>query len=57
MEEKLKDVGRSLEKEVQKFIAYVNDRIVPAAREDTHLLLRKAARELDRLADKLEKGK
>ena len=57
VDKKLKDVGRALEKELQQLVAFVDQQIVPAARRDTHLLLRRTARELNRLADKLEKGK
>ncbi len=57
LDKKIKDAGQALEKELQDLVAFVEQNVVPAARRDTHVLLRRAARELDRLADKLEKEK
>ncbi len=57
LDKKFKDAGQALEKELRELVAFVEQRVVPAARRDTHLVLRRAARELDRLADKIEKEK
>ncbi len=55
MDKKIKDTGQALEKRLQELVAFVEQRVVPAARRDTHLVLRRAALELDRLAEKVEK--
>lgn len=47
------DVGRVLDRELQRLIDFVNDRVVPAAREDSEVLLRRAAERLENLADRL----
>lgn len=57
MDTKLEDLGRALDQEIKRLITFVDERIVPAARQDAHKLLRRAARELERLAEKLEKDK
>ncbi len=56
VEKKLRDAGQALEKELQQLVAFVDRHVVPAARRDAGLLLRRTARELDRLADKLGKS-
>jgi len=50
---RFEDIGRTLDHEVQKLIDFVNDRVVPAARQDSEVVLRKAARKLEQLADRL----
>ncbi len=50
---RFEDIGHTLDRELQKLIDYVNDRVVPAAREDSEVVLRKAARKLEQLADRL----
>ena len=54
MDPKLEDIGRALDQELKRLVTFVDERIVPAARQDAHKLLRRAARELERLAEKLE---
>lgn len=49
------DFGYTLDKELQRLIDFVENRVVPAARQDSEVLLRKAARMLDQLADHLAK--
>ncbi len=47
------DIGRALDRELQRLIDFVNQRVVPAAREDSEALLRGAADRLHALADRL----
>jgi len=50
---RFEDIGHTLDREVQKLVDFVNDRVVPAARQDSEAALRKAARKLEQLADRL----
>jgi hypothetical protein len=50
---RFEDLGRALDCEIQKLIDFVNDRVVPAARQDSEVVLRKAAQKLEQLADRL----
>jgi hypothetical protein len=50
---RFEDIGRTLDREVQRLIDFVNDRVVPVARQDSEAALRKAARKLEQLADRL----
>lgn len=47
------DIGRALDRELQRLVEFVNERVVPAARQDSEVLLRRTARVLDQLADRL----
>lgn len=47
------DVGRTLDRELQRLIEFVNNKVVPAAHQDTEALLRRAADRLHELADRL----
>lgn len=47
------DVGRTLDKELKRLLDFVNNRVVPAARDDTEEMLRRAADALHELADRL----
>ena len=55
MDPKLEEALRSLEAEFKRVVEYVDKEVVPAARQETHVLLRRAARALDKAAEKLEK--
>ena len=47
------DIGRSLDRELQRLVDFVNDRVVPTARQDSEVLLRRTAAVIQQLADKL----
>ena len=53
MDQRLQDIIRNVEAEVKKAVEYVDKTVVPAARKETSTALKNAARELDRLAEKL----
>ncbi len=48
------DIGRSLDRELQRLVDFVNNRVVPAARQDSERMLRRTASVLEQLADKLK---
>ena len=52
---KFEDAGRAMDREVEKMVNYVEQRLKPATRQETAKLLRKASRRLARLALSLEK--
>ncbi len=49
------NVGPRIEDEVKRVIAYLNDQVVPQARQNSSSALRAASEQLSRLADYLEK--
>lgn len=49
----LEDAGRRIDQEVKRLVDYMNNRVVPAAREDTEAILRRASDTLKGLADRL----
>jgi hypothetical protein len=51
---KLDEAARRVEQETERLIAYLNDEVVPSAREHSTRGLRKAAQELSKFADYLE---
>lgn len=53
---KFEDAGRAIDKEVAKLVQYVNKRVRPKTRQETATLLRRASRELAKLARNLEKA-
>lgn len=52
---RLGTMGGKAEAEVRRVIAYLNDEVVPAVREQSFTALRRAGEQLTRLADELEK--
>ena len=52
---KFEAAGRAMDREVEKMVNYVEQRLKPATRQETAKLLRKASRRLARLALSLEK--
>jgi len=52
---KFEDAGRAMDREVEKMVNYVEQKLKPATRQETAKLLRKASRRLARLALSLEK--
>lgn len=53
-EERLHQAGSRIEEDVREFIRYFNDEIVPEARKSGSEALRVAARELNRLAQRMD---
>ena len=53
---KFEDAGRAMDKEVAKLLEYVNKNVKPKTREEAASLLRRASRELAKLARNLEKA-
>jgi F0F1-type ATP synthase membrane subunit b/b' len=51
--ETVAQAARELESEAKRLVDMVENRVVPRARRDSEKALRRAARELDRLADRL----
>jgi len=51
------DVGRTLDRELNRLIEFVNSRVVPAARSDAESLLRGAAEKLQAVADRVARQK
>ncbi len=49
------EAAQRLERETNTLIAYLNDEVVPSVREHSSRGLRKAATELDKFAEYLEK--
>jgi hypothetical protein len=52
---KFEAAGRAMDREVEKLVNYVEQKLRPATRKETAKLLRKAARRLAKLALSLEK--
>ena len=50
----IEDVGRRIDEDAEKLIAYLNKEVVPAVREHSSRGLRKAAEKLSEFADYLE---
>jgi hypothetical protein len=55
MDKKIQEIADSLEREMKRLVTYVDEKVVPAARQEAHSLLKTTARELEKLAQKLEK--
>jgi hypothetical protein len=53
---KFEDAGRTIDKEVAKLVQYVNKNVKPKTRQEAATLLRRASRELAKLARNLEKA-
>lgn len=53
-EQRLHEAASTVEDEVRRVVAYINDEVVPEVRQNGSVALRKAAVELDRLARKLD---
>jgi hypothetical protein len=52
---KFEEAGRALDREVEKLVEFMEDKVKPATRQEMSELLRKASARLARLADNLEK--
>jgi hypothetical protein len=53
-EERLHETGARIEEDVRDFVRYFNDEIVPDVRKNGAEALRAAARELNRLAQRMD---
>ena len=53
-EERLHEAGARMEEDVREFIRYFNDEIVPDLRKNGSEALRAAARELNRIAQRMD---
>ena len=53
-EQKLHEAGSRIEEDVREFVRYFNDQIVPDVRKNGSEALRAAARELNRIAQKMD---
>ena len=54
---KLKDLGRTVDRELRRIVDYLENEVRPAAQEGTAKVLRKAALELEALAKKVEEAR
>ena len=52
---KFEDAGRAIDNEVAKLADYLNKKVKPAPKEETAKLLRRASRNLSKMARSLEK--
>jgi hypothetical protein len=52
---KFEDAGRAIDREVAKLADYLNKRVKPATKQETAKLLRRASRNLSKMARGLEK--
>jgi len=50
------DAARKIEREGERMINYLNDEVVPAIRNHSSKALRKAAEQLNRLAEHMDKA-
>ena len=53
-EQPLRDAARHVEEDLKRVVAYINDEVVPDVRENGSQALRFAARELEKLAQKMD---
>jgi histidinol dehydrogenase len=53
-EQQLRDAARHVEEDLRRVVNYINDEVVPDVRENGSQALRFAARELDKLAQKMD---
>jgi hypothetical protein len=52
---KFEETGRTLDREIEKLMKFVEEKVKPATRQEMSELLRKAAARLAKLAESLEK--
>jgi len=53
-EQPLRDAARHVEEDLKRVVTYINDEVVPDVRENGSQALRFAARELEKLAQKMD---
>jgi hypothetical protein len=56
-EKQLREAARQAEEELRRVVAYINDEVVPEVRENGSHALRAAARQLEKLAEKMDDGR
>jgi hypothetical protein len=56
-EQRLHQAGNRIEEDLQRFVRYINDEIVPDVRRNGSEALRSAAAELNRLAQRMDDSK
>jgi hypothetical protein len=54
---RLEDVGRRMDDEIEQFIAWFNDEVVPSIRNRSSRTLRKASEKLATLADHFDQNR
>jgi vacuolar-type H+-ATPase subunit H len=57
MAAKLEDLGRTIDREIKRIADYLENEVRPAAQEGSVKFLRKAATELEALAQKIEEAR
>jgi glutamyl-tRNA reductase len=53
-EQQLRDAARHVEEDVRRVVNYINDEVVPDVRQNSSHALRFAARELEKLAQRMD---
>ena len=53
-EQQLRDAARHVEEDLRRVVNYINDEVVPDVRQNSSDALRFAARELDKLAQRMD---
>jgi hypothetical protein len=53
-EQQLRDAARHVEEDLRRVVTYINDEVVPDVRQNGSEALRSAARELEKLAQKMD---
>jgi hypothetical protein len=53
-EQRLQEAGARVEEELRTLIAYLNDEVVPEVRKNGSVALRKAAQQMEKLAQKMD---
>ena len=56
-EQQLRDAARHVEEDLRRVVTYINDEVVPDVRQNSSEALRYAARELEKLAQKMDDRK
>jgi hypothetical protein len=56
-EQQLRDAARYVEDDLRRVVTYINDEVVPDVRQNSSEALRYAARELEKLAQKMDDRK
>jgi glutamyl-tRNA reductase len=56
-EQQLRDAARHVEEDLRRVVTYINDEVVPDVRQNSTQALRFAARELEKLAQKMDDRK
>ncbi|GEM_PF-4189252 len=57
MDKRWEEIAHNIEKEMKKAVKYVDEQLVPATRKEANVFLKRAAKELEKLAEKLDDKK